>query len=65
MPRSQCPACPWRDLSDPAIDAAVLGAARAGAEFVCHTRMGPCPGPALAGVAPPDSSEEPLAIRGT
>lgn len=48
--RSQCAACPWRDLADPAFTPAVLASAKAGEVFVCHTRMGPCPGPERAGV---------------
>lgn len=59
--RTQCAACPWRDLSDPAFTPEVLEAAGNGAGFVCHTRMGPCPGPVLAGVAPsPESSGQGL-----
>lgn len=50
--RSQCAACPWRDPDDPAFTPDVLEAAAAGAAFVCHTRCGPCPGPALAGLTP-------------
>lgn len=56
--RDQCRACPWRKPNaglpegDPlAVDA--IAAAKAGAAFVCHTRMGPCDGPTHAGVRQP------------
>jgi hypothetical protein len=50
--RSQCKACPWRDLEELKQLAGehVLEAARDGHVFVCHTRCGPCPGPILSGV---------------
>lgn len=47
--RPQCDACPWRELST--IPAYALDAARKGEIFTCHTRMGPCPGPYIAGVS--------------
>jgi hypothetical protein len=49
MTRTQCRECPWRDLAT--IPDYAMNAARNGNDgFVCHTRCGPCPGPALAGV---------------
>lgn len=50
MTRTQCPECPWRNVED--IPDYAREAAEAGHEFVCHTRCGPCPGPALAGLRP-------------
>lgn len=46
--RTQCAACPWRDV-DTEVPADVQAHAREHPDrFVCHTRCGPCPGPRLA-----------------
>lgn len=51
LPRTQCGACPWRDLTWMKDEyPEVVEAASDGAPVVCHTRMGPCPGPVAAGV---------------
>lgn len=46
--RTQCQACPWRDMATMP-DYAVAYAREGHLDgFVCHTRCGPCPGPRLA-----------------
>lgn len=48
--RSQCQACPWRNMKAMRADFPdVVAHAEAanGEGFVCHTRCGPCPGPVL------------------
>lgn len=44
--RTQCRGCPWRTPDDPELPFTeeTFAAARRGEEFVCHERMGPCPG---------------------
>lgn len=58
MARTQCRACPWRDVD--AVRAEfphVVEAAAADPDgFVCHTRCGPCPGPRLAGLTPTEET---------
>jgi hypothetical protein len=47
MARTQCSACPWRDLAS-VPEYALTAARQDPTGFVCHTRCGPCPGPMLA-----------------
>lgn len=53
--RTQCAACPWRDMATMRADhpETVAHAKTDPDGFVCHTRCGPCPGPALAGFTRP------------
>lgn len=57
--RTQCAACPWRDMEWMVANYpdAVAAAEQGHDAWHCHVRMGGCPGPIRAGVLTHDGGE--------